>query len=169
MKQVIKPKTGGGIVFLNSFESVEDTKSWYWAGDYHLINDTPPGGGQHAVRVEGRNIFPAATFISHPLKYGGYFTIQCWGKVIDKAGYVELSTISDHEVEDAIQVYIFDPEWKFGQSSDTLYCPPEKSLMLSMHAGLQMAGAMAVDLIQVKKVGRADKSLTTGNRKIVHR
>lgn len=167
MKQTRGGKPSGQTVFLNSFESPRDTLSWYWSGKHRLISDAPPGGGQYALEVKGDRALPAASFISQPLRYGGYFTIQCWGKVNDVGSYLQLSTISDHEVGDAIQLHIMNPEWEFLQSSEVLYCPPNQSLMLSLQAGILKDGAVMVDLIRVQKVGKADKRIAhTGDKRM---
>ena len=169
MKQTRAVKKSGQTVFLNSFESPRDTLSWYWSGKHRLITDAPPGGGHYALEIKGERALPAASFISQPLRYGGYFTIQCWGKVNDVGGYLQLSTITNHEVGDAIQLHIMNPEWEFLQSSDVLYCPPNQSLMLSVQAGILEDGAVMVDLIQVQKVGKADKRVARTDDKRVAR
>jgi hypothetical protein len=158
IKQTHSGKPSGKTVFLNSFETPKDTVQWYWYGEHRLIADAPPGGGRYALEVSGEKSVPVATFISRPLRYGGYFTLQCWGKVNDVGGYVQLSTISDHEVGDAIQLFIMNPEWQHLQSGDVLYCPPNQSLMITVQTGILQDGAVMVDLLQVQKVGKADKS-----------
>ncbi|MCK6622661.1 MAG: hypothetical protein L6Q94_19400 [Calditrichia bacterium] len=159
-------KSPGETVFLNSFETSRDTLSWYWSGKYRLIADTPPGGGALALEVRGGGTFPAGSFISGPLRYGGYFTIECWGKVKGVAGCVQLATIADHEVVEAIRAPILEPEWKRAQSGEALYCPPGKSLMISLQPGQYGEGAMAVDVIEVKKVGKAGEAPGKIDRRI---
>jgi hypothetical protein len=166
LKQTRNSAPKAHTVFLNSFESPEDTLSWYWAGEYRLTTDTPPGGGKFALEIKGRNALPAGTFISRPLRHGGYFIIECWGKMKNAGGFVQLATISEHEVTEAIQILILEPEWKFLQSIDTLYCPPNRSLMLSLQAGLDREGEMVIDLLQVKKVGKIGQSSHKIDRKI---
>lgn len=155
MKNTLVKKSKQNTVYFNSFETPQDTLSWYWANNYHLINDAPPGGGKHSLKVKGGRVLPAASFISQPLRYGGYFTVSCWGKVIDIAGYLQLATISDHDLDGAIQLHILDPEWKYIESTDTLFCPPNRSLMLTLQPGLMAEGSLAIDMIRVKKVGSA--------------
>ncbi|MCB0296083.1 MAG: hypothetical protein KDG51_12790 [Calditrichaeota bacterium] len=145
----------GSTVLFNSFESARDTTNWYWTGTHSFSSDVPPGGGGQALEVSGGNIFPIGTFITQPLRYGGYFTLQCWGKIRGNGGYVELATISDHEVSDAIQAEIIEPQWQFVRASDTLYCPPNKSLMLTLQAGMVRDGQILVDLIEIKKIASA--------------
>lgn len=155
MKHTRSVASKSHTVFLNSFETPQDTLSWYWSGQYRLTADTPPGGGRFALEIKGQNALPAGTFISRPLRHGGYFTVECWGKMKNAGGFVQLAIISRHEIAETIQIGVFEPEWRFLQSSDTLYCPPNKSLMLSIRAGLDAEGEMVLDLLQVKKVGRA--------------
>lgn len=162
-------KNAGETVFLNSFETPRDTLNWYWSGKYRLISETPPGGGEFALEVQGGSAFPTGSFISSPLRYGGYFVVECWGKVKGVAGYVQLATISNHEVVEAIQAPILEPEWKWVQSGEVLYCPPGKSLMISLQPGQYGQGAMAVDLIEVKKVGKAGEAPGKKDRRIAHR
>ncbi|RMG21664.1 MAG: hypothetical protein D6732_26975 [Methanobacteriota archaeon] len=147
-----KTDSSGAVVFFNSFETPRDTLSWYWAGKYRLTSDTPPGGGGTAVEIAGGNILPSATFISRPLKHGGFFTLDCWGKTMDVGGYVELAVISDHEIVESISVSIVQPQWKFLQTPQTIFCPPHSSLMITIHAGALSNGKIVVDNIRVKKV-----------------
>ena len=43
-------------------------------------------------------------------------------------------------------------DWKFYQSTDTLYCPANRQLKLSLASGGIVAGAMLVDLIEIIEV-----------------
>jgi hypothetical protein len=169
MKQTYKAAPQSHTVFLNSFETPKDTLSWYWSGKYRLTTDTPPGGGSFALEIKGRKALPAGTFISRPLRHGGYFTVECWGKMKNAGGFVQLATISEHEVAETIRIPIFEPEWQFLQSTDTLYCPPNRSLMLSIQAGLDNEGEMVLDLLQVKKVGKAAQPSRQKERNIARR
>lgn len=154
--QQVRSGKAGNTVLYNSFESAHDTTNWYWTGTHRFSSDVPPGGGGQALEVSGGNIFPIGTFITQPLRYGGYFTLQCWGKIRGNGGYVELATISDHEVSDAIQAEIIEPQWQFVRASDTLYCPPNQSLMLTLQAGMVRDGQILVDMIEIKKIASAD-------------
>ena len=150
-------RPAGVTVYLNSFEAPTDTLSWYWAGSYQLIDDTPPGGGKKALRIRGGNLLPAASFLTQPLRQGGYFVMECWGKTLDVGGYVELATISNHEILNTISLAVIEPQWKLIQSSDTLYCPPSSSLMLTMHASSLKEGTILIDMIHIKKVAAPDQ------------
>ena len=146
------PSKSGKTVFFNSFEVPGDTKSWYWAGSYRLTRDVPPGGGESAIRIKGVEMLPAASFISKPLRGGGYFTLECWGKNLDIGGTVQLATIKNYEITEAIQLGIFEEEWEHLESSDTLFVPPNTSLMLTMQAGGPVDGTIFVDNLTIKKV-----------------
>lgn len=141
-------------VFFNSFESTRDTLSWYWASGCNLTPDVPPGGGTISMRVKGEEgqLLPAASFITRPLSRGGRFLLQCWGKVEDIGGFIQLATVSNYEIRETVEAHILDPEWHFVRSNDTLYCPPNSSLMLTMQAGTAVNGSMLVDMIQIKKI-----------------
>ncbi|GEM_PF-2915719 len=147
----------GTTVYVNSFENPQDTLSWYWAGDYRLTHDTPPGGGKNALQINGGSVLPTASFITRPVRNGGYFMIECWGKTLDVGGYVELATISDHEITNTIFVSIVEPEWQHVQSKKILYCPPNSSLMLTMQASALSKGAMLVDMIRIQKIKDPEK------------
>ena len=151
-------KKQSNTVLFNSFESTQDTLRWYWADMPEFTADTPPGGGSQALKVIGGMLLPSGTFISQPLKHGGYFTIQCWGKTLDFGGMIELTTVSKHDIGDNIQAHIVDPDWRFVTSEDTLYCPPNQSLMLTLQPGMIKHGGIVVDMLEVKKVGKADDS-----------
>ena len=132
------PSKTGKTVFFNSFEAPGDTKSWYWAGSYRLTEDVPPGGGDSAIRK--------------PLRGGGYFTLECWGKNLDIGGTVQLATIKNYEITETIQLGIFEEEWEHLESSDTLFVPPNTSLMLTMQAGGPVDGTIFVDNLTIRKV-----------------
>ncbi|MGH1363177.1 MAG: hypothetical protein ACRBF0_06440 [Calditrichia bacterium] len=146
------PAESGKTVFFNSFEVPGDTKSWYWAGSYRFTKDVPPGGGDSALRIRGIQTLPAASFISKPLRGGGYFTLECWGKNLDIGGTVQLATISNYEITETIQLGIFEEEWEHLESTDTLYVPPNTSLMLTMQAGGPVDGTIFVDNLAIRKV-----------------
>lgn len=151
----------GYRVFYNSFETPQDTSRWYWAGTCQFSHDAAPGGGTQALLVKGGRLLPAGSFITRPLKYGGYFTIRFWAKMVDVGGYVELSTIADHEVGESIHVPIYEPSWMALRSADTLYCPPNQSLMLTVQAGAMVEGQVLVDMLEVRKVGSAKRKPKT--------
>ncbi len=149
-----KNEAGQGYrVFYNSFETPQDTTLWYWAGTCQFSADAAPGGGKHALLIKGGKLLPAGSFITQPLKYGGYFTLRFWGKMVDIGGYIELSTIADHEIRESIHVPILESTWMPLTSADTLYCPPNQSLMLTVQAGAMVDGQVLVDMLEVRKVG----------------
>ncbi|RMH75791.1 MAG: hypothetical protein D6681_22045 [Calditrichaeota bacterium] len=149
-----RPQGRGGVtVFFNSFEEPGDTLSWYWVGSPTLAGDVPPGGGAHSLKVLSTGLFPAASFLTRPLRRGGAFVLECWGKSEGTGGYVELTVVRNHEPGDAIQAAIVEPQWRQVASADTLYCPPGSSLMLSIQAGSLMRGSILVDMIRIRRVG----------------
>lgn len=164
-----KAETTKNTVFFNSFESTQDTLRWYWTESPSFSADTPPGGGTRSLKVEGGMMLPSGTFVSQPLRNGGYFTVQCWGKSLDFGGYIELSTVADHDISEAIQAHIVEPEWQPVAADGILYCPPNKSLMLTLHAGMLVEGGILVDMLEVKKVGRANPNAAQDNTSITMR
>ena len=164
VKQYSSKNMPKNTVFYNSFEFPQDTINWYWAKESKFTSDTPPGGGKKALRILGNLATPAASFLSQRIKNGGYFTIQCWGKMVDIGGYIELATITNHEKKDAIHVSVLEEEWHLVSTADTLYCPPNSNLMLSIQAGLLMDGTILVDMLQIKKVKRAPKAALHARR-----
>ena len=165
VKTPVVKKPPVNIVFFNSFEAPKDTISWYWSGKQSFVNDVPPGGGRQSLKVDGDNVLPVGSFISRPLKHGGYFTIECWGKIIDVGGYVELSTIAKHEVAQTVRLNVLEPTWTHLKSQKILYCPPNHSLMMSIKTGFYADGSMLLDLIKVKKVGKAKRAYTSTSGK----
>ncbi|HQU71041.1 MAG TPA: hypothetical protein PKV71_17200 [Calditrichia bacterium] len=148
----VQRSTDSKTVFFNSFESAQDTMRWYWNGQRSLVRDTPPEGGITALRIAGKQALPVASFLTRPVAKGGYFMIECWGKMEKTGGFIQLSTVSDHQVSEAIQVEIIEPEWRVLRSGDILFCPPNTSLMLTMQAGTVIEGSMLVDMLRIVKV-----------------
>lgn len=142
----------GKTVLLISFESPADTSGWYWAGDYRLSTDTPPGGGKRSLLIAGNPLMPAASFITRPLRRGGHFVIECWGKTRDIGGYLQLSSIEDHEIGNSIRAPILQEQWQHSWSADTLFCRPGQSLLLSIQAGGMAGGSLSLDMIRIRKL-----------------
>lgn len=165
VKTPVVRKVPANTVFFNSFEAPKDTANWYWAGKHSFVDDVPPGGGRQALKVNGGNVLPVGSFLSRPLKHGGYFTVECWGKLLDIGGYIELSTIDRHEIAATVRLNVLEPNWTFVQSQDTLYCPPNHSLMMSIKTGILLDGAMLLDMIRIKKVGKAKPTYAVNDRR----
>ena len=153
-------------MFFNSFESPTDTLHWYWAEPSTFTGDVPPGGGSHALEVRGQRILPAASFVTRPLATGGYFVVECWGKAVDIGGYIELASVADHEIASTVQAHITEPRWEMVRSADTLFCPPNSSIMLTMQAGALMPGVMRIDQLRIRKL---DKPLPGGDTPLARR
>ena len=154
-------------VFFNSFESPRDTLSWFWRSKPHLTHDTPPGGGNSALRINGGKEMPSGGFITRPVKNGGYYTVQCWAKVLSLGGFIVLSAVKEHQVENAIHLNIVEEDWTLISSSDTLYCPPGLQLMLTLQSGVFLDGAILVDNLVIRRVPKSgSKPSRTGSKRL---
>lgn len=159
------PPHPGKPVYINSFESPRDTLRWFWVGKHDFSTDVPPGGGNFALELKGDKLIPSAGFITRPLPRGGYFVIECWGKTVNVGGYIELSAVHDHEIVNSIRINILDYDWRHVQSPDTLYCPPNHSLMFTVQSGVYVDGVLRVDKIIIRKVFPRRPSIVHNTRR----
>jgi hypothetical protein len=140
-----------GPVYFNSFEAGKDTVGWRGYGGIIFMQDAPAGGGKQSLQVSGGCIWPHASFVLPAFRHDGYFIVQCWGKNLMIGGGVELNIAGGYD-KPGIGIPIQNPAWTFYASADTLFCPANCKLELTLGAGGIAASAMLVDLIQIIKV-----------------
>lgn len=146
---VLRP--GPGTVYFNSFESKKDTVAWRGHGHIEFRNDAPEGGGKQSVYVSGGCTVPHASLVLPRQPLAGYYHLQCWGKNLASGGGVSL-TIYGHEDTHRIWLQVRESEWKFIESENTLFCPANYRMKLTLSSGGFVASAMLVDLIQIIRV-----------------
>lgn len=139
----------GPLVYLNSFESTQDTVAWTGYGGRVLKNDAPPGGGNRSLLVSGGCVVPHACY-ELKISGGGRFVLRCWGKNLALGGEVGL------RVKNArcpgIRITVTDTVWTHYRPSDTLFCPTNDTVQLLLNSGGVVASAMLVDVIEIIKV-----------------
>lgn len=145
--------TGKGTeeaIYSNSFESPADTVGWTGYGAREFRNDVPPNSGKQSLFVSGGCIVPHAAFRIGRIHEESRFILRCWGRNLSNSGVVSLGL--DENPFSGIGVTISDTIWTFYVSSDTLFCPTDSSLWLTMLSGGFIPSAMLVDKVEVVKV-----------------
>lgn len=145
---VILNRSTSERIYSNSFEAPIDTVGWN--GWIEFQRDAPPMGGQQSVYISGGCIYPHAYINLPAVKYDCSLIFQCWGKNLEIGGLVELRL--NPEISrcppPSVSISVNDTLWKFYQS-DTLHCPANIPLQLSMSAGGIVPSAILVDLIEI--------------------
>ena len=136
-------------VYFNSFESQGDTIGWKGLMEFRA--DAPPLGGKHSVLISGGCIYPHAYYDLPVSQEDNYLIVKCFGKNLSNGGGIELD-LSDNDAHHHIVIGITDTIWRSYQSRDTLYCPRNTRLRLSMSSGGIVPSSMLVDLLEVLKV-----------------
>ena len=142
----------GRIVYSNSFESSADTVGWTGYGTIQFKNDVPPGGGKHSLYVSGACMVPHAQFKIGLMLQGGSYIIRCWGKNLANGGGVFLGVGQNSFEGKGIYVSVSDTNWTLYQTAETLFCPADSSLWITMVSGGIVYSAMLVDEVQVVRV-----------------
>ena len=141
---------GFEAIYFNSFEAKADTVGIFGNGGWAIQKVAPVGGDGQSLRVSGGCIAPHASIILPQLAEDGYYKLQCWGKNLAIGGAVELA-IQGAE-DNFLWVSVNDPEWRFIESADSLFCAANQRLVLSLNAGGIVYSAMLVDMIEVVRV-----------------
>ncbi|MBA4313629.1 MAG: hypothetical protein C0417_13475 [Chlorobiaceae bacterium] len=145
------PSSPGERIYFNSFETSADTIGWN--GWMEFRREAPPIGGQQSVYISGGCIYPHA-YINLPAEnYDRLLILRCWGKNLEIGGLVELRLNPEVSIWPSphVSISVNDTLWKFYQS-DTLHCPANIPLQLSMSAGGIVPSTMLVDLIEIIRV-----------------
>ncbi|MFQ5605299.1 MAG: hypothetical protein ACE5HS_18695 [bacterium] len=142
-----------GSIYFNSFESPADTVGWRGHGSMNIANDAPQSGGKQSLRVSGGCVVPHAEFVLPAQPDAGYYVLQFWGKDLAIGGGVSL-TIDGLEDFQSIGMQVTQPQWRRYESSQSLFCPPNRRLKIRLMAGGIVASAMLVDQIQIIKLNR---------------
>lgn len=140
----------GNVVYFNSFEAESDTSG---IEDYSVClfhDNSSPGGGKRSLYVSGGCIVPHVVLPIPAQNEDGYYKLKCWGRSVILGGSVELSTIIPSSLAPVI-VHISDFTWQFYQSEDSLFCPANRSMILTINSGGDNPGGMLVDQIQIVK------------------
>ena len=98
-------------VYLNSFESEQDTVGWSVIRSYMLVNDSAPYSGSQSLYISGGCVQPAASLELNNIPSTSYY-VSFWGKAEDKnlSGGI---TFSNGSNEEPLGVTINNEEWIF--------------------------------------------------------
>lgn len=140
---------GGTAIYFNSFESPSDTLGWSTYGTVMLADDAAPGGGSRSIHVSGGCTDHSPTLRLGPITDGGHFALRCWAK---RRGYVTqpvVMTIAEELDQGMIRIDVTTSEWRAYLPNETLFCPPNRSLLISLAAFGFAGGTLQVDLLEV--------------------
>ncbi len=135
-------------VYVNSFESPSDTVGW--EGLVEFRNDAPPDGGTQSLFVSGGCVMPHAMYELEPLFEDSYLTVRCWGKRLLDGGIVHLG--SQGMFYEGVSLHVSDSVWTFYESPDSIFCPANQSVYISLASGGFVPDSMLVDMIEVVRV-----------------
>ena len=139
------------VIYYNSFETKEDTVGIEFFAGKITGDDASPGGGKRSLYVSGGCIIPHVVLPIPAQTENGYYQLKCWGKVDIGNGVVVLSTDSSSE-SNYITISILDTNWKYDLTSDSLYCPANTTMKISIISGGKKPGGMLVDQIEIVKI-----------------
>lgn len=135
-------------IYLNSFESLNDTIGWEGFCSVEFTNDAAPGGGDQSIAISCGCIAPHASFEIGPFDEDHDLTLSFWAKGYGMGGII---SIGKHDSKLLALTIPQDSTWTFFQSQDTLFCPKGENLSISMSAGGLGYGEIIVDLLEVIK------------------
>ena len=140
----------GVVVYSNSFESPSDTVGWMKQGSLEFRQDAPPGGGSQSAYISGGCAAPTTSFDIKPVDEDRYLRLRCWGKGLVGGGSVCLDQSS--ELFRGICIGITDSVWTSYAPPETLFCPKNFPLRLSLTSGGIFYNSMLVDRLEIIRV-----------------
>jgi hypothetical protein len=147
---VVVQEPTGVVVYSNSFESPSDTVGWMRQGSLEFRQDAPPGGGSQSAYISGGCFAPTASFDISPVDEDRYLRLRCWGKGSIEGGFICLEQSS--ELFHGICVDITDSVWTSYEAPDTLFCPRNFPLRLSLTSGGIFFNSMLVDRLEIIRI-----------------
>jgi len=138
------------IVYMNSFESVDDTFGWKGLYQYMIVDGAAPNCGYKSLKIGGGCIFPTATIDFDSTLSGHSYKLSFWGKVGKNGGMLFLTTNDDESFSvPAIFITEKDTAWTFFNSDSSFYCPSNKRLRLGIFSGGDNPSHIYVDRIAI--------------------
>jgi hypothetical protein len=135
-------------IYLNSFESPDDTAGWQGYA-YGLYADAPIGGGENSLYVSGGCIIPHAYInLQNKSSFSSYIKLRCWGKRIDGAGGGASLSILNNPSK-SIYCSIRDSAWTHYESTDSIFCASGDTLHLELVSGGIVTNSMLIDMIDI--------------------
>jgi hypothetical protein len=136
-------------IYFNSFESNSDTNGWNGYA-YSFTNDAPSQGGKRSLAISGGCIIPHAQCTISAQNTDCYLVLKFYGKNLSNGGSVSLNV--NKPGYGSINYGVSEKDWTIYENHDTLFCPANTSLTLSVIAGGIIYSAILIDMIEIKKV-----------------
>ena len=141
------------IVYMNSFESAQDTVGWQGIFQYMFVNDPAPNCGSKSLKIGGGCIFPTASIDFDSTLSEHSYKISCWAKVGENGGMIFLTTDDEKSFSPAMKIIeITDTVWTHYETDSTFYCPANKKLRLGIFSGGYIPGHIYVDLLSIIQI-----------------
>ncbi|MFC1502260.1 hypothetical protein ACFL6A_02495 [bacterium] len=147
---ITEPGAGFQWPYLNSFETGEDTTGWRGNGFFDLRDSAAPGGGSQSLFVAGGCPIPHAFYDLDIAGEECALQLRCWGKNLAIGGSVTLQLVNNPSRE--ITISITDTAWTFYESAQTLTCPSDDAVRITMNSGGYAPSSMLVDLLEIVRV-----------------
>ena len=140
------------VVYLNSFESPQDTIGWIGISYSMFVDDPLPAVGEKSLRIGGGCMQPAAYLKFDKTLSGHNYRLDCWGKTGINGGSIVLTTAEvDSLPRQEVSIEILDSVWTH-YSSDIFHCPEDKTLQLDIYVGGIIFSEIYVDYLGIEQV-----------------
>ncbi|MFC1529512.1 hypothetical protein ACFL41_00430 [Gemmatimonadota bacterium] len=137
------------LIYRSSFETLVSVWAWKGVNGVERSNGACPGGGAYSGYVSGGCEGPHAYLDLPPSKRDRHLIIRFWAKVLELQGHLEFAALN---TDQHIWITVNDTTWTHYPASDTLFCPANRTLRITMGSGGIEPGAMLVDLMEVETV-----------------
>jgi len=141
-------------LYLNSFESAEDTTGWRGITDKMFVPDPAPGAGARSLCIGGGCIQPAAYIDLLAQSGPGDYVVSFWGKVpqMTRPGRIVLRIAREGGEGKVMELPVGSQEWTFHKSRESLRCAENCALRLELWIGGFAPAHMFVDCIKIERV-----------------
>lgn len=117
-------------IYINSFETNDDTNGWAGIDVSMFVDDPAPGCGEKSLFIGGGCVMPTASKRISITENGNY-KLSCWGKTTVNGGNIHLIKNEDEVVE----LIISGNEWSFFESTDSIYLEAGDEVSLEIWVG----------------------------------
>ena len=136
-------------IYFNSFESQSDIDGWQ-GNAFSFASTASPHGGVKSLKVSGGCVLPHAQYTVDAQSTDCKIFLKLWGKNLSNGGGVSLWVNKAGYKE--INISISKLDWTLYESQDTIFCPANTSLTLSIVAGGFIGSTVLVDMIEIRKL-----------------
>jgi hypothetical protein len=138
------------VLYQNSFEANADTVGLYGFGPKSFSGDVPAGGGRRSLCVTGGCTVPHVCCDLLLVDAESRLKLSCWGKMQSRGGRIELSLCTSSSP--VLSITIKDTVWTQYQSAETIVCPKNERLHLSMCTDTTANSSMLVDVVTIVRI-----------------